>query len=106
MGVWSALLLAALIAFLNCAGDAAAKSHHALRAAALYATSASIWIGAMHVRNVPIAKVGALYAVFACVGTTALGVLGFGEKLSGRGWVGVMLGIAAIALIAAEEYGS
>lgn len=98
--------LALCFAFLNCTGDAAAKARRTLFAFTIYLVSATVRYLLLRRRDVEIAKVGALYAVFSCVGTTALGVVGFGEKIGVRGWVGVALGIAAIALIAAEEYGS
>jgi len=49
-----------------------------------------------------IAIVGILFAMFSLIGTTCIGVFGFGERLSVSEWVGLGMALAALVLLSGK----
>jgi uncharacterized membrane protein len=103
--------MAVLVVFLTgvlLAGDylikSAVKSHHAVAllivAAMLWVLSIPGWFYTLHGRNLSL--VGMLFSVVSLIGSAMIGVLVFGETLSAKEWVGLVLGIVSAILLASK----
>jgi drug/metabolite transporter (DMT)-like permease len=64
----------------------------------LYASTAFAWVFVM--RHLKLATIGVIYSVSMVLLLAGMGVLFFGESLSGREVGGILLAIAALCLLA------
>ncbi|TPE48267.1 transporter [Amaricoccus solimangrovi] len=71
---------------------------HFLGGALIYGLSAVGWVYAM--RHLPLASIGVYYAMLSLLLVVGLGVVVFGEKLSGREALGILFAFASIGLTA------
>ena len=68
---------------------------------AVYASTAFGWLFVM--RHLKLATVGAVYSVSMVLLLTGVGLVAFGEKLSGREVVGLVLAVASLVLLVRSE---
>jgi small multidrug resistance pump len=73
-------------------------SLHFFGGAIIYALSAVGWVHAM--RRLPLASIGVYYAMLSLLLLAALGVVVFGERLTGREVLGLVLACVSIGLMA------
>jgi undecaprenyl phosphate-alpha-L-ara4N flippase subunit ArnF len=66
--------------------------------AGLYVLSAVGWLFAM--KTMTLAQVGVIYSVVTILALTAMGVVWFGETLEWRDWLGIVLAVLSVLLMA------